>query len=89
MYIVADVLDSYIVISEYRLQLHYCIYFRIYILGKGMNLLILPAMEDIKEQLWYYKDDFVIELPTKVNMSLTNKSWERIIVIKMIEDICV
>ena len=37
-------MDCGIVVSEFKLQLRYYIYFRANTLGKGMNPLILPAM---------------------------------------------
>ena len=37
-------MDSGIVVSEFRLQLHYYIHFRANTLEKSMNPLILPAM---------------------------------------------
>ena len=37
-------MDYRIVVSEFELQLRYYVHFRANTLGKGMNLLILPAM---------------------------------------------
>ncbi len=41
----ANMLDCDIVVSEFKFQLHYYIHFRANTLGKGMNPLILPAMD--------------------------------------------
>ena len=40
----ANELDYDIVVSEFELPPQYCVHFRINTLGKGMNLIILPAM---------------------------------------------
>ena len=37
-------MDNGIVVNEFVLQLHYYIHIRANTLGKGINLLILPAM---------------------------------------------
>ena len=42
--IVVNTLDWDIVVSEFKLQLYYYIYFHTNALGKGMNLFIPPAM---------------------------------------------
>ena len=39
------VMDCRIIISEFELQLRYYVHFRANTIGKGMNPLILPAME--------------------------------------------
>ena len=41
----AKVVDSSIEGCEFELQLHYYVHFRVNALGKGMNPLILPAMD--------------------------------------------
>ena len=40
----AKVIDFGIVVCEFEIQSHYYVHFRANILGKRMNLLILPAM---------------------------------------------
>ena len=40
-------MDCGIVVSEFELQPRYYVHFRANTLGKGMNLLILPAMGQI------------------------------------------
>ena len=42
-----------IIVSEFVLQSCYYIHFRINTLGKGMNLLILPGMSQIVQQLFF------------------------------------
>ena len=42
--VMVKAMDCEIVVSEFELQLHYYIHFWTNTLGKGMNLLILPAM---------------------------------------------
>ena len=42
--VMVKVMDCGIVVSEFVLQLRYYVHFRVNTLGKGMNLLILPAM---------------------------------------------
>ena len=42
--VLVKAMDYGIVVSEFVLQSRYCVHFRAYILGKGMNPLILPAM---------------------------------------------
>ena len=40
----AKAVDSWIVVSEFEVNLRYYVDFRINALGKGMNPLILPAL---------------------------------------------
>ena len=42
--VVANVQGCGLIVSEFKLQKHYCIYFRSNALGKRMNLFISPAM---------------------------------------------
>ena len=42
--VIVTAMDSGIVVSEFEPQLRYYVHFRANTLGKGMNLLILPAM---------------------------------------------
>ena len=57
----ANVLNCKIVVSEFELQSHYYVHFRINTLGKGMNSLILPAMGEKIPLLLFYKNDFGIQ----------------------------
>ena len=41
--VVANMLDCNIIVSEFKLQLHYYVYFQTNTLGEGMKLLILPS----------------------------------------------
>ena len=42
--VMVKAMDCGIVVSEFVLQSHYYVHFRVNTLGKGMNPLILPAM---------------------------------------------
>ena len=42
--VMVKAMDCGIVVSEFVLQSRYYVHFRAYVLGKGMNPLILPAM---------------------------------------------
>ena len=57
----ANMLDCNIEINEFEPQLHYCIHFQINTFGKGMNLLIPPAMGSVVLLLFFYKDGFDIK----------------------------
>ena len=57
-------LDCGILVSEFELQLHYYIHFRVNTHGKGMNPLILPAIGQIVPLLFFY--------PKMVDMPLNN-----------------
>ena len=43
--VMVNVLESKIIVSEFELKLHYYFHFRTNTLGKGMEPLILPAMD--------------------------------------------
>ena len=43
--VMVKAMDCGIVVSEFILQSRYCVYFQANTLGKGMNPLILPAMD--------------------------------------------
>ena len=59
--VIVKVLDCGIVVSEFELQLHYYVHFQTNTLGKGMNLLILPAMGYKASLLFFKKDGFGIK----------------------------
>ena len=54
-------MDCGIVVSKFELQSRYYVHFRINTLGKGMNPLILPAMDLIVKLLSFWKDGFGIK----------------------------
>ena len=70
--IMAKVLGSGRKVSKFELQSHTITFtFELVHLGKGMNLLlILPAIS----LLFFYKDDFSIKSPTKVDMPLNKET---------------
>ena len=55
------VLDREITVTKFKLNLHYYTHFRANALGKGMNLLIFPAISYIVPLLFFYKDGFGIK----------------------------
>ena len=72
-------LDCSLKVSKFKLEWHSYIHFLTNTLGKGMKPLILPAMIQIVLQLFFYKDDFGINLcglfkPTKVDMPLNKRT---------------
>ena len=66
----AKALDCSPDVNEFKLQSHDYIHFQTNTPGKGMNLLISPAMGWKIPLLLFYKDSFSIESPMKVNMPL-------------------
>ena len=67
--LVANVLDFYIVVSEFELQLRYYVLFRTNTLKKGMNFIIPPAVGKIVA-LSSYENGFGIKWFTEVDISL-------------------
>ena len=59
-FVVANVLDCDIVVSEFKLELRYYVHFRTNIPGKGMNPFISTSYKLTVSQL-FYKDCFGIE----------------------------
>ena len=51
--VMVKVMDYGIVVSEFVLQSRYYVHFRVNTLGKGMNPLILPAMDKIIPLLFF------------------------------------
>ena len=72
--VVANVLDSDLVVSEFEFQSRYYIHFRTSALEKGMNLLLHPAMSWIISLPYFYNDDFGIKKPTKVDVPLNKET---------------
>ena len=68
--VVVNVVECDMLVGEFEHQSRYCIHFQTDTLEKGMNLLILPAMCYIVLLLFFFKDGFSINLPTKVDMLL-------------------
>ena len=54
-------MDGRIVVSEFVLQSGYYVHFRADNLGKGMNPLILPAIGQIEQLLFFYENRFGIK----------------------------
>ena len=59
--LVVKAIDCGIVVREFVLQSRYYVHFRANTLGKGMNPLILPAMDYIVPLLFFYENGFGIE----------------------------
>ena len=78
--VMVKAMDCGIVVSEFKIQLLYYIHFQTNNLGKGMNLLILPAMGEIVP-LFIWKDCFGTKYPTRVDMPL-NKETKPIYIFK-------
>ena len=57
----ANVLDCNIMLSEFKLQSQYYVYFQINTLRKAMNLLLFQAIGYIVSLLFFYKDGFGIK----------------------------
>ena len=51
-------MDSRIVVTEFVLQSRYYVHFRENTLGKGMDPLTLPAMDQIIPPLFFYENGF-------------------------------
>ena len=62
---VANMLNSDVIVSEFKLQSCYYTYFQTNILGKGINSLITPAMVSIISLLFLSKD----------GLALNNTHW--------------
>ena len=58
--VVVNVLDSYIVVSEFELQSGNYVHFRTNTLEKGMNPFILQVMGEIVPLLFFFKNGFSI-----------------------------
>ena len=54
-------MDCGIVVREFVLQSRYYVLFRANTLRKGMNPLILPAMDEIVPLLFFYENGFGIK----------------------------
>ena len=74
--VMVKTMDCGIVVSEFELQSRYCVHFRTNTFGKGMNPLILPAIDQIVPLKIFSKDGFDIKLPIKVDMPLNNVEIE-------------
>ena len=61
LWLVANVLDCDIIVSEYEVKSNYYVHFWTNILEEGMNLLISPAMGEIVLQPFFYNDGFDIK----------------------------
>ena len=57
----AKVLNWDLKVSEFKLQSCYSIYFYINTIGKGINPIILPSIDQIVLWLFFYKDVFSIK----------------------------
>ena len=60
-HMIAKMLDCYIIVSKFELQLYYYFCFQINTLEKGMKPFILLAMGSIVPLLLFYKDGFDIK----------------------------
>ena len=54
----AKELDCSFYLSEFELQSHYYVHFQSNTIGKGMDLFILPAINQIVSLLFFTKDGF-------------------------------
>ena len=72
--IVANLLDSDIVLSKFELQSQYYVHLLTNTLRRGMNLLIHQASDLIVPLLFFYKDIIGIRLPANVDMLLNKHS---------------
>ena len=70
--IAVQVLDSNIVLSEFKLQLCYYVHFRTNTLGEMHELPYPPTIDQIVS-LFFYKNGFSFRNPPKVNMPLKKK----------------
>ena len=70
--LVVNVLNCNIAVSEFEFQSCYYVHFRTNTLKESYELSYppLPAMDEIVTQLYFYKDNFGINKPTKVDMLL-------------------
>ena len=76
--VVASVLDSNIILSEFERQSRYYVHFQTSTLGKGMKPLIHPStMGYIVTLLFFQKDGLCYKYPSNVNMPLnkSTKPW--------------
>ena len=70
--VVAYVLYNNIVVSEFELQSRY-VHFRTNNVGKGKSFTHSQLWVKHVAQLFFYKDDFRIKSPTKIDMPLNKQ----------------
>ena len=67
-------LDCKILVSDFELQSRYYVHFWTNALEKGMNHVIPPSIGLIVPLLFFYKDGFGIESPSKIDMALNKRN---------------